>query len=228
MDVQFVLLGSSPLLCHNPVMVDPQFDLNRQIKALTSKKKKTDEDFAEIERLEWFGGIYTGIVGGRAIVTQPTSKIRKCLIGAARINKQGKQIERAITMTSLDTALIYSGSDRVKDLQPELERLQSSREFNSRLSVGVNGKRVMRIRPQFSPWGLIVDAVFLDDAGLNFDELERIVELAGKAERIGDNRINGYGAFRGAVIKLGSHKIVPTIAGLTKFFENLDEAAEAA
>lgn len=222
MNVQFVLQGVSPLLHHNPQMVDPQFEINQQIKAITSKRKKTAVDLAEIERLEWFGGVYTGVVSGRPVVTQPTSKVRKCLIGAARINKMGKQIERAITMTTLDSAQLYVGSDRVTDLQPELERLQASPAFISRLSVGVNGKRVMRVRPQFLPWGLIVDAMFIEDAGLNFDELERIVELAGKVERMGDNRVNGYGAFRGTVIPQGSVQIAPTIAGINKFFDTLD------
>jgi len=37
-------------------------------------------------------------------------------------------------------------------------------------------------------------------AGLNFDELQRIVELAGVVEGIGDNRVNGYGRYS-AVVK---------------------------
>ena len=58
MKIKITLKGQSPLLCHNPRMVDPEFELNREIKALTGKRKKTDEDLKMIERLEWYGGLY--------------------------------------------------------------------------------------------------------------------------------------------------------------------------
>ena len=44
MKIIIELTGTSPLLMHNPRMVDPEFELNREIKAITSKRKKTDED----------------------------------------------------------------------------------------------------------------------------------------------------------------------------------------
>ena len=52
MNIIIEVKGTSPLLMHNPRMVDPEFDLNRQIKALTAKRKKTDEDLKNIEALE--------------------------------------------------------------------------------------------------------------------------------------------------------------------------------
>ena len=223
MQIEFVLRGTNALLCHNPRMVDPEFELNRAIKAITGKRKKTDEDLKEIEKLEWYGGIYTDTVAGKPCVTQPSSKVRKCLINTARISKQGKAVERAITMTELNVPLIYEGSDKANGVQGELDRLFANRAFHSRLSVGVGGKRVMRVRPQFMPWALIVPAVFFPDAGMNFDELERLVDLAGKAERIGDNRANGYGSFVGAVRAAdGSKPIKPTLAGVDEFFAARD------
>jgi hypothetical protein len=228
-NIEFILKGNSALLCHNPQMVDPECEWNKLIREITRKRIKTDDDLKEIKRLEWYGGVYTGEVNGKSAVVQPSSKVRKCLINAGRITKQGKQIERAIVMTELNVSLIYDGCDKVKDFAAELERLQTSAAFNSRLSVGVGGKRIMRVRPQFAPWALIVPAVFIPDAGLNFEELERIVELAGQAERIGDNRANGYGSFRGAVREVAAKTapVKPTIDGVRQFFDGLD-AAEAA
>ncbi len=193
MHVRITVKGTSPLLMHNPRMVDPEFDLNREIKALTSKRKKTDEDLQNIGRLEWFGGLYTMLnADGIAVVSQPSSKVRKCLIGTARISKQGKQVERALSFLELDVPLIYEGPTSP-------EEIFADKKFHSRLSVGVMGKRVMRVRPQFFPWALDLRGVFIEDAGLNFEELERIVELAGSVEGIGDNRVNGYGRFIGKV-----------------------------
>lgn len=225
MKIEFVLRGTSPLLCHNPQMVDQECEFAREIKAISGKRKKTEEDFKRMEWLEWYGGIYTGTVNGRACVTQPSSKVRKCLINAARITKQGKQIERAVIMTQLNVALIYDGSEAVTDLAAELDRLQTSSAFNSRLSVGIGGKRVMRVRPQFPQWGLIVQAEFVTDAGLNFPELQAITDLAGRAERIGDNRVNGYGAFLGFVREASGKPIEPTLGGIEKFVQQQERRA---
>lgn len=224
MNIEFVLSGTSALLHHNPQMVDPENEWNREIKELTKKRKKTDSDLKEIERLEWHGGLYTAEIDGKIVVSQPSSKVRKCLINAAKISKQGKQIERAIIMTELNVPLIYDGSDKTKNAEVEVARLFANKAFHSRLSVGIGNKRVMRVRPQFWPWALIVPAVFVPDAGLNFDELERIVELAGIAERIGDNRVNGYGAFYGHVRKVTEETspISESIAAVEKFFQTFE------
>lgn len=194
MNITIELQGTSPLLMHNPRMVDPEFEINRQIKALTSKRKKTDEDLKQIEKLEWYGGLYEMQNGSGRIVSQPTAKVRKCIINTARISKLGKMVERALSFESLDVPLLYQGPKSIDELAKD-------GKFASRLSVGIGNKRVMRVRPQFFPWALSVNGLFIEDAGLNFDELERVVELAGLVEGIGDNRVNGFGRFVGKVIK---------------------------
>lgn len=186
MHISITLTGTSPLLMHNPRMVDPDFELVREIKAITSKRKKTDEDLRQIERLEWYGGLYEE----NGVIVQPTSKVRKCLINTAKMRKLGKAVERAVSFATLTTPLIYEGPTNI-------DALYADKQFHSRLSVGVGQKRVMRVRPRFFPWALTVTGVFVEDAGLNFDDFEQIVQLAGIVEGIGDNRVNGYGRFQG-------------------------------
>lgn len=189
MNITIELTGTSPLLMHNPRMVDPEFEINRQIKALTTKRKKTDDDIRQIEKLEWYGGLYVA----NGMVVQPSAKVRKCLVNTARISKQGKMVERAIILNDLFVPLIYDGPK-------DIDKLFADRAYHSRLSVGVGNKRVMRVRPQFSAWALKIEGLFVEDAGLNFDDLVRMVELAGIVEGIGDNRVNGYGRFVGKVV----------------------------
>lgn len=191
MNIEIRLVSTSPLLMHNPRMVDPEYDLNRQIKAITGKRKKTDEDLREIERLEWYGGLYEE----NGVVVQPTSKVRKCLIEAAKIRKLGKAMEKALSFTSLNVPLKYEGPKKI-------EELFENRQFHSRLSVGVQGKRVMRVRPQFNVWSLCLAGLFISDVGLNFDELSDLAETAGLTVGIGDNRVNGYGRFRGSIVEV--------------------------
>lgn len=194
MKIKIIAIGTSPLLMHNPQMIDPEFEVSRQIKALTSKRKKTVDDLRQIEKLEWYGGIYLGQNGHGPEVVQPTSKMRKCLINTAKISKLGKSFERAISFNALNTPLIYDGPK-------DIDKIWADPRFTSRLAVCIGGtKRIIRCRPQFFPWSLEIDGIFVEDAGLNYDELERIVELAGVVEGIGDNRINGYGRFSGKVV----------------------------
>jgi len=190
MKVAIEIKGTSPLLMHNPRMVDPDFELNREIKQLTGKRKKTDEDLRRIEMLEWHGGLYEE----NGVVVQPTSKLRKCLINTGRMSKIGKAVERALSFSALNVPLQYEGPKKI-------EEIFADKRFHSRLSVGVGQKRVMRVRPQFFPWAMRVEGLFVEDAGLNFDEFERLVEMSGVVEGIGDNRVNGYGRFIGKVLR---------------------------
>lgn len=190
MEITIELTGTAPLLMHNPQMVDPEFEINRQIKTITAKRKKTDEDLRQIEKLEWYGGLYVDRAGA---VVQPTSKVRKCLVNTGRISKMGKMIERALSFAALTVPLTYQGPR-------DIDQLFADKAFHSRLSVGVGNKRVMRVRPQFFPWSLRVDGLFVEDAGINLDEFARIVQMAGVVEGIGDNRVNGYGRFIGKVL----------------------------
>jgi len=188
MNIEISIVGTSPLLHHNPRMVDPQYSLCREIKKLTDKRKRTDEDLARIERLEWYGGLYEQ----DGVVVQPSSKVRKCLINTAKIRRLGKGLERALSFRDMFVPLEYEGPRDIDDLF-------NSDRYHSRLSVGVNGRRVMRVRPSFFPWALTVRGIFITDAGIDYDTLEEIVELAGTVEGIGDNRANGYGRFVGSI-----------------------------
>lgn len=193
--VQIELQGTSPLLMHNPKLVDPDYEITRQIKQITAKRKKTDEDLRLIERLEWYGGLFVGEDGPlKGRIVQPTSKVRKCIAEAAKISRMGKQVERALSFSEVFIPLTYDGSTDIDELYKE-------DRFHSRLSVGIGQKRVMRVRPKFMPWALSVEGLLVESA-MNFDDLERIVELAGVIEGIGDNRVNGYGRFVGRVKKI--------------------------
>lgn len=188
MRVRVKITGISPLLMHNPRMVDPEYEVNRELKLVAAKRKKTDDDYDIMKKLEWYGGIYTDEIGESHAVVQPSSKIRKSFIEAARIHKMGKQVERGVSFVSLNIPLIYDGPRDIDDLYKD-------KKYISRLSVVVNGKRIMRTRPSFPPgWALETECFLLEDV-MNFSDLKVAAELAGLAIGIGDNRVNGYGRY---------------------------------
>lgn len=183
MRIQVELIGITPLLCHNISLADPDNPIVTEISTYTGKRKKTEDDRRAIERLEWFGGLYVD----DGVPVMPTGNIRKSIIQSGKISKQGLMVSRALNFTSLNVPIAHGGPG-------DLEALYRDKEYSNRSAVGISGKRTMRVRPQFTKWVIIADALLLEDV-MDISDLTRVAERAGAAEGLGDNRINGYGRF---------------------------------
>jgi hypothetical protein len=188
-DIKIEITGTTPLLCHNITLADPDNPFVQEIATYTAKRKKTEDDRRAIERLEWFGGLY--VENSRPVI--PTANVRKAFIQAGKISKQGTQIARALNFTDLYVPLAYDGPK-------ELEALFTDKSFSNRAAVGISGKRTMRVRPQFPTWALVANALLLEEV-MDPDDLRRVAARAGQAEGLGDNRVNGYGRFTVQVIR---------------------------
>lgn len=192
MYIRLELTGTSPLLCHNIALADPENPFTREIASYTAKRKKTDDDRREVGRLEWFGGLYLDTAGGKPVM--PAANIRKSIINAGTITRQGKQVERALSFDEMHVPIVHSGP-------ADLNALHADPTFTDRAAVGISGKRVMRIRPKFPTWALIASAYLLPDV-MDIDEFARVADRAGKAIGLGDNRVGGFGRFSINVIAL--------------------------
>jgi hypothetical protein len=179
------LTGTSPMLMHNAQLADPDHPLVREIANITGKRTKTEEDRREISRLEWYGGLYLfpGIDGPAL----PTANIRRCLVEAGKITRNGKDVTRAVTFADLAVPLVYDGPR-------DPAQLYARPEFSNRASVKIGTSRTMRVRPQFIKWAAVAEAELVDTV-LDLADLRLIAERAGIAEGMGDNRVNGYGRF---------------------------------
>lgn len=189
MRVRLELTGKTKLLCHNVQLSDPDNRFAQEMAQIHSKRKKTDDDRRAIERLEWYGGLY--IADGMDGPVIPTANIRRCLTETAKITRQGKQVERSVFFTDLFVPLVYDGPR-------DIDALFKRPEHHDRASVRVGTSRIMRVRPCFPRWALVAEAELLEDV-MDLDDLARIVDRAGLAEGLGDNRRNGYGRFTGVV-----------------------------
>ena len=52
------LEGHQPLIIHNSQLANPLNKWSKLMKDVTSKRKKTDADLLELQRLEFMGGMY--------------------------------------------------------------------------------------------------------------------------------------------------------------------------
>src|SRR5262245_10316542 len=91
------LTGTRPLLLHNVQLADPDNRWARQIAQITKKKTKTEDDRKAIADLEWEGSLYVH----EGVISMPTANVLRSFVEAAKIGKQGKTINRALTPTEL-------------------------------------------------------------------------------------------------------------------------------
>ena len=188
MEIRLELTGGTPLVMHNIRLADKADDFAKSIAEITSKRKKTPADEAEIERLEWYGGLYHDPDLGLYV---PSWNVIRCLERAATITRQGTALVRALAVSSDKLALHYDGPRK-------LDELWSKPEFRWRTTVGVQRAKITRVRPIFRRWAVTLDAHLLDTV-LSPDDFMRIAELAGTSEGLGDARRLGYGRFAASV-----------------------------
>lgn len=190
MKIRIDLEGTSPMLQHNIQLADPLNPIARQMKLISKKRTKTDDDFEELARLEFLGGLYINADLGPYV---KGVAIEKSFVEGGRISKQGKSIERGLFITDVEVPLLYKGPRTAEELWEDVN-------FRDVQAVRVGQSRVMRTRPIFRNWSLSADAELLTDV-LNLDTFESLATDAGLMVGLGDNRPRN-GRFSVQVTKL--------------------------
>lgn len=167
----------SALLTHNERTANVGDEVARAMKAITSKRTKTDDDHAELARLEFCGGVY---VTAEGTVGLPTWNIFRSIQDGAKLNRLGKQVERGLFVAGADIVPITHDGPTTPDAMFAAGCVDQR-------SVKVGQQKVTRTRPVFRNWSVSADFV-LDTETLRLDELTMIVENAGRMVGIGDYR----------------------------------------
>lgn len=190
------LEGVTELMTHNIRLADPSDHFTRAIAKLTGKRKMTDEDRREKARLEFLGGLYTH--DNKVVV--PQSNLKRCLKEAAKSQRLGKHIDRALNMT--DPFAWQAGLPlEFKDAGKTPDELWSLPQYHDTTIVASPG-RVPRTRPRFAPpWALTADWLLFPSL-LSLEDFRTIAEYAALIEGLGDNRVNGMGRFAITVSEL--------------------------
>jgi len=190
MKVQLSMKSVTPLLMHNVQMANPLNPTVRQMKEITSKRKKTDKDFEEIAKLEFAGSLYFDAELGPVL---PGENIARAIGDGAKLTRQGMAVKRALIVEDLAVPLIYQGPR-------EIELMWAAGGFVDMQMVRVSTAKVMRTRPIFRHWAC--EAVLLvDENQLSLSSLRAIVNDAGSKCGIGDYRPR-YGRFEAEVVEL--------------------------
>jgi hypothetical protein len=174
--IEFHVRGVAPLLMHNGQLANPLNKWSKAMKTITSNRKKTDEDYAQLANLEFLGSLYVN-EEGRAVL--PGEVIEGTIVSGAKRTKQGKDAKSAIIVDG-NFPLLYDGPKTP-------ETLRDDERFRYVAGVAVGQSRVMRTRPIFKTWECKFAVSFLDDM-LNAQEVIDFVETAGRVAGFGDGR----------------------------------------
>lgn len=184
--LRFRARGES-LLMHNGLLADPLNEWAKAISKVTSKRRKTEDDIAEIGRLEWYGGLY--LMGGKPCL--PGDVIQATLAEAAKALRLSKVIKRTVFVPD-NYPLHFDGEEMWDGTAESLAKAWESGKFVNRAMARVGTNKVARTRPQFNNWWTEFEVEF-DDKVMNREEVVEIVRLAGRVG-FGDWRPR-YGRF---------------------------------
>lgn len=169
MDTMIIRLkGSAPTIMQSDRLVNPFDPLTRQLKALTAKRKKSDADLEEINRVKFFGSLYFDEELGPH---WPGQNVEAMVRAAAKQSRRGEDVKRAFMVLDDMVALHYDGPRKI-------EELYAQPAFVDIRSVVIRGQRIMTTRPIFRDWSVEYECAWDPDV-LNRDDIIGFHDVAG-------------------------------------------------
>jgi len=133
------ITGVVPLITHNGRTVDPCDPFSRRLKELNKTRKKTDDDYERIARVEYEAGLYLDDQGRPSI---PGICVEAMLIGGAKKSKDGPRAKAGIFVSQEYIPIEYSGPK-------DVDGLWANENFRNRARVKIQSNSIMRVRPMF-------------------------------------------------------------------------------
>lgn len=185
MELRMVMTGVAPMVMQGDRLANPLDPIKLQIEKLTKKRNKTEEDWWEIYRLEFFGSMnYLAELGPYVKATQ----IEACLRDGAKRTRRGELVKRAVLCLDTEVPLIYAGPRDIDKLWLQDAKPDGSAAFRFLTSIVLKGSvRTMRMRPIFPVWSCEA-RIELDTGELNLEEFRDVAETAGRREGLGTYR----------------------------------------
>lgn len=184
MKLKITLTGQRPLLMCNGRLANPLDPYTRQMKAITGKRKKTDDDLVEIMQIEARGSSYET---SDNLLALPTQNVWRCIYDAAKAYKRGEDIKRGL-LASDDVEPLLINGDTV-----DVDQFLSDPANIDYRPVVIMRRRTMRARAIARDWSCSHHFDLMDDV-IDVRDLGPILERAGRLVGVGDWRPT-YGTF---------------------------------
>lgn len=181
--LRFKITGASPLLMHDDKTANPLNEYSKKMKAITSKRKKTDDDLLELAKIEWEASLYYTEDKGYFI---KGDCFAASFLAAAKSKKLGTAFKQSVSIPE-DPMLVFP------QMKLSPDKLFEKSQYVDMRTVKVMRNKVMRCRPIFNEWSCEV-MLFYDETRLDEAEIEQIVEYAAQYIGVCDYRPK-YGRF---------------------------------
>jgi len=175
-ELSVVLTGANGTIMNNGQTADPLNKFAKQLKALSAIRKKTDEIYEDMAKVEFLSGLYVDEDGE---IVWPGENIEAMLISAAKKQREGQIAKTAVHVFD-PCKLIYKGPKSP-------EKLWEDESFRLRVAVRVTTSKVMRTRPIFRQWSLPVTITY-DEKLVDERLILQWLEIAGNQIGLGDWR----------------------------------------
>jgi hypothetical protein len=159
--------GITPLIMHSCQCVNPLHPISLEMKKITSKRKKTEEDLVALADLEWEAGAYWKDEIGLYI---PAENVEATIVNGAKAFKRGKDIEKHCNVTDLYIPFNYGEKLSKKELI-------KSFEYRDTRPMTVMRSKVMRTRPRFDQWSITFNLMY-DENNIDLDTVIKAMEYA--------------------------------------------------
>lgn len=154
---------------HSDRFANPLNPATKLHKALTGKRKKTDDDHEAIAKSEFLGGCYHDPAQGFYV---PGQNFDASFLGGAKLQKMGTNWKRGAVVVTDKAKLLFNGPDT-----PEL--LWKDARFVDCRGVKVGTAKIMRYRPIFLEWSTQVQVAVNTDV-MDVREVQRAIDDSGK------------------------------------------------
>lgn len=176
------LKSTVPLLMHSDRTAN-QFDpINAELKKITSKRSKTEEDYIEIAKLEFAASCYyrgngnslyektmNGMQNGWYM---PASNLLATFKNAAKNFKLGKRFDQSVNILS-DSSFSFPDTS----LSPF--DLFEKEEYVDMRTVKVQTSKVTRCRPRFDTWSLTTE-MYYEESMIDEAEMIKIIDFSSR------------------------------------------------
>ncbi|WP_165020629.1 hypothetical protein [Dysgonomonas sp. ZJ279] len=187
--LKFKIEGVCPLLQHDDKTANPFNEYTKQLKAISAKRKKTEDDLLEMARIEWLAGLYYTEQSGYFMKAEC---FEGAFLGAAKAKKLGKTFKEAVSIP--DNPTFHFEHEKLAPAQ--LFEMDEYKDFRT---IKIQRSKVLRCRPIFGKWNCDVE-IWYEETRLDEHEIIDIVNYAGRYIGICDYRPK-YGRFQATEIK---------------------------
>ena len=178
--------GETPLIIHNGRTSNPLDDYAKKMKVLTSKRKKTDEDYEKLMDIQWHASLYWNDQIG---LYMPVENIQAALHKDCKKHKMGNHVSGFVFGEKLGFPILVDGHD-------DLKKLESIKEYRFVKAVTIQRAKTLSCRAKFDKWALNFNFE-VDQSILTSDDVSMILNTM-------SNRI-GLGVWTPSHPKPGNH-----------------------